>query len=54
MERGRDKLSRWDSLERRELEHKVMAHLNRRGFSYSICRHVAERAWHQVSGGDGS
>jgi regulatory protein len=48
------KLSRWDSLERRELEHKVMAHLGRRGFSYAIARHVAERAWYQISDGHGN
>ena len=47
------KLYRWDTLEKRDLEHKVMAYLNRRGFSYSICRLVAERAWRQIAGIDG-
>ena len=47
------KLGRWDNLEQRELEHKVMAYLNRRGFSYSICRHIAERAWEQITDVDG-
>ena len=47
------KLGRWGNLERRELEQKVMAFLNRRGFSYSICRLAAERAWNQIVDVDG-
>ncbi len=45
------KLERWQGLEERDFQQKVMAYLSRRGFDYDICREVGERAWAQVQVG---
>ncbi len=42
------KLERWQGLDEREFQQKVMAFLSRRGFDYDTCREVGGRAWAQV------
>lgn len=44
------KIARWSNLPREEFDKKLIGFLARRGFSYGICRSVAERAWQQLHG----
>lgn len=39
------KVGRWEGLEQRDFEQKVMAYLGRRGFNLDVARRAARRAW---------
>lgn len=43
------KVGRWDGLEQREYEQKVIAYLGRRGFNFEVARRTARRAWESKS-----
>lgn len=44
------KAGRWADLPREEFDKKLIGFLARRGFSYAICRRMADRAWQEIQG----
>lgn len=47
---GLARVKRWSGLESREFREKMVAFLMRRGFSYEVARHAAERLWQEARG----
>jgi regulatory protein len=45
------KVGRWEALEQRDFEQKVIAHLGRRGFNFDVARRTARRAWNSKDEG---
>jgi regulatory protein len=49
---GLARAQRWRDLERRTFLEKLIAFLVRRGFSYAVAKHAAERAWNECHAED--